>query len=91
MLSGLTLSTLGDLLKYFSYFFPRKQDLTFHAMETICMNCQILFSRKNKKNTINLSSAELAKRIRKVYKPFLFSLPIQQTTNLSDSRSGQRF
>ena len=33
--------------------FPRKQDLTFHAnclLETICMKCQILFSRKNKKN-----------------------------------------
>ena len=28
----------------------RKLDLTFHAMETICMKCQILFSRKNEKN-----------------------------------------
>ena len=27
------------------------------------MKCQILFSRKNKKNIINLSSAELAQRV----------------------------
>ena len=27
-------------------------------METICIKCQILFSGKNKKNIINLSSAE---------------------------------
>ena len=27
---------------------------------TICMKCQILFSRKNKKNIISLSSAESA-------------------------------
>ena len=49
------------------HIFSRKQDLTFHAnclnpMETICMKCQILFSEKNKKNIINLSSSELAKR-----------------------------
>ena len=31
-------------------------------METLCMKCQILFFGKNKKNVINLSSAELAKR-----------------------------
>ena len=30
------------------------------------MKCQILFSGKNKKNIINLSSAELAKRVVKV-------------------------
>ena len=35
-------------------------------METICMNCQILFSRKNKKNVTSLSSAELASRVVKV-------------------------
>ena len=29
-------------------------------METICMKCQILFSRKNKENIISLSSAESA-------------------------------
>ena len=28
--------------------------------ETVCMKCQILFSGKNKKNIINLSSAEFA-------------------------------
>ena len=32
-------------------------------METICMKCQILFSRKNEKNTTNLSSAELAQQV----------------------------
>ena len=35
-------------------------------METICMKCQIMFSGKNKKNIINLSSAELAQRVVKV-------------------------
>ena len=34
--------------------------------ETICMKCQILFSGKNKKNIINLSSAENAQRVVKV-------------------------
>ena len=34
-----------------------------HPMETICMKCQILFSGKNKKNIINLSSVELAQRV----------------------------
>ena len=32
-------------------------------MEAICMNYQILFSGKNKKTIINLSSAELAKKV----------------------------
>ena len=31
-------------------------------LEIICMNYQILFPGENKKNIINLSSAELAKR-----------------------------
>ena len=30
------------------------------------MKCQILFSKKNEKNTTNLSSAELAQRVIKV-------------------------
>ena len=33
------------------------------SKETICMKCQILFSGKNKKNIINLSSAENAQRV----------------------------
>ena len=45
---------------YFSYFFTRKQDLTFHANETICIKCQILFFRKNKKNITNVRSTELS-------------------------------
>ena len=36
--------------------------MIFHA----CMKCQILFSGKNKKNILNLSSAELAQRVVKV-------------------------
>ena len=41
------------------------------SLETICMNCQILLCRENKKN-INLSSAEFAQRVVKVYG---FNLP----------------
>ena len=39
--------------------------MTF-PMETICMKCQILFSWRNKKNIMNLSSAENAQRVVKV-------------------------
>ena len=68
-LSTLRVSTLGkfsadDILKYFFLIFPRKQDLTFHA--NCLLKCQILFSGKNKKNIINLSSAENAQRVVKV-------------------------
>ena len=35
-------------------------------MKTISMKCQILFSGENKKNIINLLSAELAKRVVKI-------------------------
>ena len=35
-------------------------------METICMKCQTLFSEKNKKNIIHLSSAEFAQIVVKV-------------------------
>ena len=55
-----------NILKHFSNF---SQNTGFDIscklslMETICMKCQILFSEKNKKNIINLSSAELAKRV----------------------------
>ena len=36
-------------------------------METVCMKCQILFSgEKNKKNIINLTSAELSQKVVKV-------------------------
>ena len=67
------LSTLGKIFsrlhfEIFFLFFPEKEDLTFHAncFKSICMKCQILFSRKNKKNITNLSSAELVKRVVKV-------------------------
>ena len=42
------------------------------------MKCQILFSRKNKKNISNLSSAELAKRVVKVKSVHLASFPKYQ-------------
>ena len=54
--------SVDDILKYFSYFSQK----TAFDMETICMKCQMLFSGKNKKNIINLSSAELAQRAVKV-------------------------
>ena len=40
-------------------------------MKTICMKCQILFSKKNKKNIMNLSSAKSAQRVTqvKIYTP----------------------
>ena len=38
-------------------------------MMTICMKCQNLFSEKNKRNLINVSSAELAQRAVKVKVP----------------------
>ena len=54
----------NDIFKYVFLIFPRKVDLTFHAncllSGSFCMTCQILFSRKTKKNTISLSSAESA-------------------------------
>ena len=41
--------------------------------ETVCMKCQSLFSVKNKKNIINLASAESAQRVMKVITLFLGS------------------
>ena len=50
--------------KLFFLFFPWKKVLTFHA--NCRMKDQSLFSGKNKKNIVNLSSAELAQRVVKV-------------------------
>ena len=50
-------------LKYFSYFSQKTgfdTSCKLSSKETICMMCQILFSWKNKKNIITLSSAESA-------------------------------
>ena len=58
--SFLTLSTLG---KIFS-----RQHFEIFFFSYFCMKCQILFSGKNKKNIINLSSAENAQRVVKVKK-----------------------
>ena len=48
------------------YIFPENRIWHFMQIVSICMKCQILFSGKNKKNTINLSSSELAHRKVKV-------------------------
>ena len=63
--TSLTLSTLGKIFirrTFWNIFliFTRKQVLIFYAN---CMKCQILFSGKNKKNVINVSSAELVQRM----------------------------
>ena len=71
---NLTLSTLGKIFsrqhfEIFFSFFPRNQDLTFHAN---CLQGDNLHEMsdpvyvKNKKNIINLSSAENAQRVVKV-------------------------
>ena len=65
----LMLSTLGKILKYFSYFSQKTEfDISckLSSSETICMKCQILFCEKIKKNVISLSSAELVWRVVKV-------------------------
>ena len=62
--TGLTLDMLVKNFsrRHFEIFFIlflERQDLTLHPKETICMKCQILFSRKTQeKNLINLSSVE---------------------------------
>ena len=52
------------LCKYFSYF---SQKTGFNISRKLTsMKCQNPFSEKNKKNIINLSSAELALRVLKI-------------------------
>ena len=46
-----------DILKYYFLFCPRKSFEIWH------LKCQNQFSRKNKKNSINVSSSELAQRV----------------------------
>ena len=76
-----------DILRYFSNFFFQKKDFDIACklspLETICMKCQILFSKKKKKKKrkkttkkqqqqkkkkklINLSSTELAQRVKRL-------------------------
>ena len=68
----LTLSTLGKNFsrRHTEIFFLFFWQLTgfvisckLSPMEPICMKCQILFSAKNKKNNVNLSSAEYTCRV----------------------------
>ena len=55
---------------FFFLFFMQETEVDISCklspLETICIKCQILFSGKNKKNVINLLSAELAQRMVKV-------------------------
>ena len=44
---------------------------TVSSQETVCMNCQSLFSKKNMKNIVILSSAELAKEVLKINTIFI--------------------
>ena len=80
----LMLSILGKIssrwhLKIFFLFFPENMfDISckLSPKETICMKCKILFSGKNKKNIIYLSSAEFAQWMLKVnimYSTYIFS------------------
>ena len=71
----LILSTLGKTFsrrhsEIFFLFFLKKIGFDISCKlspkETICMTCQSLFSGKDKKNIINLSSAESAQRVVKV-------------------------
>ena len=56
---------LAEKYWYFSYFSIKTYVVGTHK-EIICMKCQSLFSGKNKKNIINLSSPEFANRVKMV-------------------------
>ena len=67
----------GDILKYFSYFSMKKGfDISckLSPLETICLKCRILFSGKNEKNVINLSSSESAHSMVSVNFPLIETL-----------------
>ena len=64
-----------DILNYFSYFSQETGlDISckLSPMKTTCVRCQLLFSGKNKKNIINLSSAEFAQGALKLKKSTIF-------------------
>ena len=69
----LTLSTLGKIFSrrhfdIFFLFFPENRIWHFMQRDSFCIKCKILFFffLKNKKNIVNLSSAENAQRVVKV-------------------------
>ena len=67
----LNLSALGKFfsrrhIEIFFLIFPRKQELAFHSNCLHCIKCQNLFSWKENRKNINLSSTELAQRVVKV-------------------------
>ena len=51
LLALLVKNSTDGVLKYCFYFFPRKRHFG-DPLEAICMNCQILFSGKNKKKKV---------------------------------------
>ena len=55
------------IIFFFLFFTESSCKFKLSPTETICINFQILFSGKNKKN-VNLSSAQLAQRVEKVRK-----------------------
>ena len=62
-LSMLVKISADDILKYFLYVFQKIEfyfSCKLSPLQTVCMNCQISFSEKYKKNLINLTSAESA-------------------------------
>ena len=75
-MSHLMLSILGKYLsrRHFEIFFMHSKKIRFgiscklSPLETVCMKYQSLFSGKNKKNIVNLSSAEFAHGVAKVQK-----------------------
>ena len=52
--------------QHFEIFFIENRLWHFMQTVSVCMKCQNTFSWKNKKNTISLSSSELAQRLMKV-------------------------
>ena len=74
----ITLNTLGKNFSrphfeiFFLIFFQKigfDTSCKLSPYETVCMKCQSLFSGKNKKNIINLSTAEFAQRMVIAVKP----------------------
>ena len=67
--------SVDDILKYFSQKidFDISCELSPKPKETICLNVEVYFLENNKRNIVNLSSAELMQRVIKfklIYKKF---------------------
>ena len=53
------------------------------SQETICMKCQILFSGKNEKNIVSLSSVEFVLRVLEVNFQHTFNWSIKLQPNIA--------